>query len=969
MYAVHKNRLEINTLTIHMRKVVILLLLCCCLRQAFSVRIKLFKSEPFGAAYGSIRLSLKQKLSLECAIESSSGQQYVARITNEEGVVLASRRDTNDSILTHTIHQVACHDIGSLTCELEDQSKSELITSTLYLMVENCLPRTCKGSKPDLKMVVPHHSNGSLSLCVIADTSRFIDMKVYINGERLKLTDQHFKYRFDVERNEPSFIHYTVHLIVLNVATADYGTYIITATTGGDYAITYTAQIDGVGKPCPGGWCETRNRTCLQLMKTGQSHKKYKRKCEHFGGTLFNGTIRQTTQYSNNSLLSTDRKDHIDVYEDNETCNVYTWANHTGKDIADFTASSDFHMACQIPYWSEVTEKTQGQMDPVLSPESSDDDGMSVYVSVGAPLFIVLVGTFIGVLCYRRRVHYKRSKSFKSRLLESSSTTDAAYFEKADRESIYHTLEEAAVATIRDTDDGHDYDLTIDEPALEDFKSPHIKRESIKPLPPPRSSEKNKLGTQCFDVSVYDVCGVQCIAHPVMNIADSTSHDIVSIQEEDSNRIENDFDLLNGDKGNTISLEKTLRNQNDNTGSSEKNKCSNASIEIKNDTTDYSTPLSTKEEHQYSGYVKESMTKGEDSLQTLKATMSYTNMIHKEDTCQELDNKTLSNSTKHLKENHTPQASGKDIDSSKNDNSKLLMLDLEDTEAYERCYSLPFKRNDDHIYNSFSCVDSSGITSNKENDPNACDVQKEEHTKNLTDRRNVECNCNIGSDAFEKSRVSYVDLTDQADNADHENFTSSILSKDCIMRDRNSYTSTDGAVLKCNANGLAGEVISSNGTNVEGNAYKALFDSETNPTMLNGDTIAKEQDDMNNENWYLQFDGAQCEDVSQMKPGCESNEEYMTWDGGDVSIDEEVPSNNTHAFALSSGEVAFNMTSRKDETSRNHCVENIEEGNSEIQEASLVYWTPDGTKKRALGEANPPLSDEYSAPYDFLTKY
>ncbi|CAL1542644.1 unnamed protein product [Lymnaea stagnalis] len=955
------------TFRILMRNVVILFLLSCNIRQGFSARITWFKAEPSASVSGTIRLSQKQKLSLECSIKSS-GQPYVARITNEEGVVLASKRDTNDSILTYTIHQVACHDIGSLTCELDDQTTSKLITSTHYLMVENCLPRTCKGSAPNLKMVASLHSKLSLPFCIIADTHRFIEVKFYINGQQVKLTDSHAKYRFDFERNEPSTIHFTIHLILLNVMTADYKTYNLTGTAGKGYDIHLTVQLDGVGKPCPEGWCETEQRKCLYLMQTGNDNKKFKWRCEHGGGTLFNGTISQATQYSDSLLANTNRKDHIVVYEDNQTCNVYNWANYTGKDIADFTSTSEFHIACHLPYWSEVGTIIQEPIDPMVSTESSSDNKINVYVSIGATLGIVLFGSFCGVLCYRKRGHFKKSKNLKSRLLESSSTTDAACFQKVDRESIYHTLEEADVATNRDTDNRHDYDLALNEQGLEDFMSPHIQRESIKPLPPPRPPEKSKLGNKCLDVSVYDVCVEQCTGQPVMNIADSTSHNILSIKELDNSLIENDFDLLCVDKGNTILFEKTLRNQNDNTESSEINTNPFTLIDLKNDTADYSTPLATKEEHQYSGYVKESKSKDEESLQTLKATDAYTIMIRKEDTCQDLDDKTVGNSIKQLKENNMSQASGMDSDSSKNENRKTLTLDSEDTEAYQGGYSLPLKRSDDHFYAVFARDESNGISSIKEKDHNAYHVQEEEHTKDLTDKQYVACNCKNGKYAVEKSRVSYVDLTDQAKNSDHENYTSPLSNfvheKDCFMKGNSSNKSKEGDVLKCNPNVLGGKLISSNGTKVEFKEYTTLFDSETYPVMFNGNDIATEPGGVNDENWYLQFDGAQCEYGSQMRPGCESNKEYMTWDGGDGSTTVDVPSNKKPVFAFSSGEVALHVNSKESETLTNQGSENIKVGNSELQEDFLVYWTPDGSKKTVLEPANPTLADEYCEPYE-----
>ncbi|CAL1542646.1 unnamed protein product [Lymnaea stagnalis] len=586
-----------------------------------------------------------------------------------------------------------------------------------------------------------------------------------------------------------------------------------------------------------------------------------------------------------------------------------------------------------------------------------------IFLLIFIPL--VLATGVAGFFVYKRKANRAEALQME---------TFPASFEKSDHDSIYHSVEEAAVAMIRDIDDGHGYDLTIDDPDLEVFKSNLFKRESIAPLPPPRSSEKNKLISICSDVSQYDVCGAHDIDQPYMKIDNSTSQNIASLREEDNNLIENDVVLISVNKGDNNSLHTSFGNLNKIPESAGINSSSNTFIEFKNNTNENSSTPIAQKEHQYSSHDMKFKTENEESVKTLKAKDSFTREPHSENTSQELDSKIVGNSTKILKENKTPQANDKDIDCKKNENSKSLTRDLADTESYQGCYSSPLIRSDAHIYAPLSCIDSRIILMLKEQEHNAHDEQRDEHANDLTDTQKVVFDFKKEINEIEKSRVPNIELTDQADNADNSLYippmlNNFVIEKDFAMRDDDSNKRKAVAGLQCIAMGLAGDIVSSNNRKVEDNEYITPLDSETYPMMFNGDEIGTKLEDINKENRYLKFDGAQCEDDIQLKPGCENKEEYLTWDGGDVSCDKDVLNKYIPIFSSSSRQVVLDENSRKAEPAANQCVDNFKVGNSEIQEDVLVYWTSDGTKKKTFGVAKQLSPDECSAPNDYLKNY
>ncbi|CAL1542647.1 unnamed protein product [Lymnaea stagnalis] len=547
------------------------------------------------------------------------------------------------------------------------------------------------------------------------------------------------------------------------------------------------------------------------------------------------------------------------VYTNNYTSVMYTVGNLS--ELTQYTFSVDV----ENNFGNKKCKDNFIQVTTTSGLQKSSFPAWLIFLLIFIPL--VLATGVAGFFVYKRKAN--RAKALQM-------NTFPASFKKSDHESIYHTVEEAAVAMIRDSDDGHGYDLTIDEPNLQVFKSNIFKRESIAPLPPPRSSEKNKLITICSDVSQYDVCGAHDIDQPYMKINNSTSQNIVSLREEDNNIIENDVVLISVNKGDNNSLHKSFGNQNKIPESAGINSSSNKLIEFKNNTKANSSPL------------------------------------------------------------------------------------IAENEAYQGCYSLPLIRSDAHLYAPLTCVDSRMV---KEQDHNAYDEQREEHANGLTDKKKIACDFKKEIDEIEKSRVLNVELTDQAYNSDNSMYIPPMLSnfvieKDFAMRDDDS-----------NESGVAGDIISSNRTKFEDNEYITPLDSETYPMMFNGDEIGTEPEDINKENWYLKIDGEQCKDDIQMKPGCEKKEEYMTWDGGEVSCDKDVLNNYIPIFASSSRQVVLDENSRKAEPAANQCVDNFKVGNSEIQEEVLVYWTPDGTKKRTFDVAKQLSSDEYSATNDYLKNY
>ncbi|XP_059139081.1 uncharacterized protein LOC131927391 [Physella acuta] len=434
-----------------------------------------------GYVFNAIYVDKGRSVTFTCIIRNSTPGLTIS-IRNEMGNVLG--KALNSSLLVATLPITVCNDIGRYSCEVRDLVEGRNESFDLYMMVDGCSDKLCYNEEPIKTVYAAVNDTVDIEICCIANYKHFTGIDIAINGVTFKMNDSGKKFKFNVERNEPSPFHYIVHVIVVDIQRKDYGILRCVVHANPNFPVKYELHLKGIGDECQRGWCKGAEQ-CLQLQTARATHEQANTTCALYGAQLFNGVLEDQDQrcisdLTNGSLVS------VKTFLLNKAFCLFHDIGNSNSSLA----SCDDHTPylCQIKYWGMPEEV---HFQPITVEEDVEPKQNYLVIGVVAAVSIIcLPALSICYLRYRQRESQKLQISEK-KLLSESENVDRF---KCEDEDQYHTLDDVEHHMYKDLDHGHEYDVT-DDSLLQASPDHRDSLASPPPMPPrPQQQQYIELG-------------------------------------------------------------------------------------------------------------------------------------------------------------------------------------------------------------------------------------------------------------------------------------------------------------------------------------------------------------------------------------------------------------------------------------------------------------------------------------------